>query len=677
MSCFQLPDLDVALSVPLSPPNPAFASNRPSSSVSGSPKLGILPQRNSSIQTTQPSTASLVDSVLSVATTASEAEEPSGHSVDNSSQFTSGPATISLSDQPTPIASSSTAQLKPDMRPLHQHYDPLPLASPTTSPELGVAAQGQTFEGVNVAPASIQHQRVFSDDNETSDLLYLDSRNSEQNHVQERHDAAVALPFDGQPLALRKSPVASPSTSSFGMDPRERSASTESSSALFLPPLAPNLGPSYTTPQQRDIAAFTTPQNSYPAFAPPAFLAQQRLTPIQPFLNTPDNRYPQHDAYASPIVPSPYSFRSEASPLTGPGDGRYSEYSHSSGPFADGASTSDASSTRRLMVASPAYGPSSRSQAMQRSGSSSVGYFDTSSPLASPPRNGGLHNVPSPSLPYAMMEGPRSPNPFLSSSDSLQGGMDEKGSYRSLATQQGFQDSAPDTATIKREKERQYAVNGWMPSKQDAKRKRKWMVIAGLVVVAAVVGGIAAYVALQKNKTSSTGSSGTALNDDAGHTSESSHLPAPTATATGATPTATPTWGGDGSSVTLANGTTFTYRNSFGGFWVSDPFNNSARAQSWTKPLSQQWDYSNDPIYGVNLGGWLTLEPFIVPAMFEPYEKVRSSKNLSLSDWHLICCVRQASPPVVDEWMLSQALGDKLQSTLVEHYETFIVSTPQ
>lgn len=62
---------------------------------------------------------------------------------------------------------------------------------------------------------------------------------------------------------------------------------------------------------------------------------------------------------------------------------------------------------------------------------------------------------------------------------------------------------------------------------------------------------------------------------------------------------------------------------------------------------------------GVNLGGWLITEPFIVPALYEKYQN--------------------ASPPAVDEWTLSEAMlndtgpGGGIQQ-LEEHYKTFIVS---
>ncbi|KAH8828259.1 exo-beta-1,3-glucanase [Flagelloscypha sp. PMI_526] len=60
--------------------------------------------------------------------------------------------------------------------------------------------------------------------------------------------------------------------------------------------------------------------------------------------------------------------------------------------------------------------------------------------------------------------------------------------------------------------------------------------------------------------------------------------------------------------------------------------------------------YTNN--YGVNLGGWLVTEPFISPAL---YQKFSSSK-----------------PKPIDEWTLMQAMGDKKEELMKEHYETFI-----
>lgn len=61
----------------------------------------------------------------------------------------------------------------------------------------------------------------------------------------------------------------------------------------------------------------------------------------------------------------------------------------------------------------------------------------------------------------------------------------------------------------------------------------------------------------------------------------------------------------------------------------------------------------------MNLGGWLVPEPFIVPALFEPYQ---NSSTLNATD----------------EWTLSEALAlDTANgglSQLETHYKTFIVS---
>lgn len=59
--------------------------------------------------------------------------------------------------------------------------------------------------------------------------------------------------------------------------------------------------------------------------------------------------------------------------------------------------------------------------------------------------------------------------------------------------------------------------------------------------------------------------------------------------------------GGDGSEITMEGGKKFTYSNKFGGTWYfdpSDPYNNAARAQSWTPALNETFDYSVQKIRG-------------------------------------------------------------------------------
>ena len=59
--------------------------------------------------------------------------------------------------------------------------------------------------------------------------------------------------------------------------------------------------------------------------------------------------------------------------------------------------------------------------------------------------------------------------------------------------------------------------------------------------------------------------------------------------------------GGDGSTVTMEDGTTFTYQNPFGGYWYYDPNNplaNNARPQSWVPALNETFQYGSDRIRG-------------------------------------------------------------------------------
>ncbi|KAI6101447.1 glycoside hydrolase family 5 protein [Pisolithus croceorrhizus] len=115
------------------------------------------------------------------------------------------------------------------------------------------------------------------------------------------------------------------------------------------------------------------------------------------------------------------------------------------------------------------------------------------------------------------------------------------------------------------------------------------------------------------------------------------------------------TSGGNGSTVVTSDGSTFTYINPFGGYWVSDPnnpFNNDARPNSWTPPLNTSWTWGQDKIYGINLGGLFVLEPFIVPSLFQQY------------------------PGSVDEWTLSTLMAADTANgglnQLETHYSTFI-----
>ncbi|KAF9018269.1 glycoside hydrolase, partial [Hymenopellis radicata] len=154
-----------------------------------------------------------------------------------------------------------------------------------------------------------------------------------------------------------------------------------------------------------------------------------------------------------------------------------------------------------------------------------------------------------------------------------------------------------------------------------------------LVIVAKV------YLSVTKKTNSTTGNG-----SDNGHTGDGT-VPSATGAITG----------GDGSQVTLEDGSTFAYSNQFGGFWVSDPSNpfaSGAKPNSWTPALNESWTYGKDRIFGVNLGGWFVLEPFISPALFQKY------------------------PTAIDEWSLSEAMAADTAGgglgQLEKHYKTFI-----
>ncbi|KAF9578591.1 hypothetical protein BGW38_005540 [Lunasporangiospora selenospora] len=77
----------------------------------------------------------------------------------------------------------------------------------------------------------------------------------------------------------------------------------------------------------------------------------------------------------------------------------------------------------------------------------------------------------------------------------------------------------------------------------------------------------------------------------------------------------------------------------------------SVRCNDVTPPLNQPFPYNQQPVRGVNLGGWLVLEPFITPSLFEPYIQFN----------------------VTDEYTLTRHLGpDKARALLQAHYATWV-----
>jgi glucan 1,3-beta-glucosidase len=85
---------------------------------------------------------------------------------------------------------------------------------------------------------------------------------------------------------------------------------------------------------------------------------------------------------------------------------------------------------------------------------------------------------------------------------------------------------------------------------------------------------------------------------------------------------------------------------------LNETWDDSTQANANVPALDKSWEYGKMPIRGVNIGGWLSIEPVITPSLFSDFK---------------------TSDGVIDEWTLSSKLGaSRAQSTLEKHYATFI-----
>jgi len=81
---------------------------------------------------------------------------------------------------------------------------------------------------------------------------------------------------------------------------------------------------------------------------------------------------------------------------------------------------------------------------------------------------------------------------------------------------------------------------------------------------------------------------------------------------------------------------------------LNSTWDDSKSANPNVPAIGTAWgSYADRPVRGVNLGGWLSLEPFITPSLF-------------------------SANGVIDEWTLTQSLGPNAKSTLEKHYATFV-----
>ena len=84
---------------------------------------------------------------------------------------------------------------------------------------------------------------------------------------------------------------------------------------------------------------------------------------------------------------------------------------------------------------------------------------------------------------------------------------------------------------------------------------------------------------------------------------------------------------------------------------LNSTWDDTAKANPYVPALNETWLYGTMPIRGINVGGWLSLEPFITPSLFN----------------------YQSNLKIVDEYSLTQHLGpSQAAKTLEKHYSSFI-----
>ncbi|KAI9810855.1 MAG: hypothetical protein M1826_003444 [Phylliscum demangeonii] len=87
---------------------------------------------------------------------------------------------------------------------------------------------------------------------------------------------------------------------------------------------------------------------------------------------------------------------------------------------------------------------------------------------------------------------------------------------------------------------------------------------------------------------------------------------------------------------------------------LNSTWDDHRRANEHVPWLDEAWPYGQRPIRGVNVGGWLSLEPFITPSLFEGYDSKLG---------------------IIDEWTLTQHLGPAAAAQALEaHYAAFVTA---
>ncbi|OAL44660.1 glycoside hydrolase [Pyrenochaeta sp. DS3sAY3a] len=189
-------------------------------------------------------------------------------------------------------------------------------------------------------------------------------------------------------------------------------------------------------------------------------------------------------------------------------------------------------------------------------------------------------------------------------------------------------------------------------SEEELARRKKWKrIIIGVISVLIVLAIIIPVAVMMSNKSSGNDSSGSSANAPSG-------------------PSRSNLDGQDRNSVPQedrggifdpwswwdTNDFNITYTKELVGglpiIGLNSTWNDNVQANPKVPALKDTFEYGKMKIRGVNVGGWLNIEPFITPSFFENF----GSKD-----------------GVVDEWTLLTKLGPtKARDTMEQHYATFI-----
>lgn len=185
-------------------------------------------------------------------------------------------------------------------------------------------------------------------------------------------------------------------------------------------------------------------------------------------------------------------------------------------------------------------------------------------------------------------------------------------------------------------------------SKKPMTKKKRWLIVGAIAIVLLIIIIVAAVIASKKK-------AGGASGGDSSNTASSTSATPKNDCDTSDIPESVKGTYYDVSTWLDTSDFNCTYTaETVGGLpliGLKSKWDDSAQANANTPALNKQWQYGKMPVRGTNVGGWLNLEPFITPSMFD----------------------YAASDNVVDEWTLCQKLGkSNCARTLENHYATFV-----